>query len=293
MSLGSAIRSRLSPETKRRLRSLIDGARRVKIIPPLPSLAVLSRFDPLASDFAERVMTRLLERRMTKRVQREWIDATAPPHHSFNNYGAFRLAMLPQTVGAFPFLRGFLSMMAVSEGDKVLDISCGDGFFSKRFFSTRASHVDAFDVETYAIEMANRYNADPKVSYTVRDAITDPFPSADYDVIIWDGGIAHFPPGTNDLMMGKVKAALKPGGLFVGSESLGFDGSEDHLQRWMDETEVRAMLSPYFRFVEVYSTSYFYNVDRTGSRGEFYWRCSDSEASLEKFNWTRGDNKPS
>src|ERR1700730_11932668 len=163
--------------------------------------------------------------------------------------------MLPETVGAFPFLRGFLAMMAVEEGDKVLDISCRDGFFSKRFFSTKASHVDAFDVETYAIEMANRYNADPRVSYSVRDAITDPFPSNDYDVIIWDGGIAHFPPGTNDLMMPKIRAALKQGGLFVGSESLGFDGSEDHLQRWTDESEVRAMLSSHFKFVEVYTTS--------------------------------------
>jgi 2-polyprenyl-3-methyl-5-hydroxy-6-metoxy-1,4-benzoquinol methylase len=285
VSLSSAIKSRLSPETKRKLRPLVNAAHNVKIL--LPSASFFSCFDPLSSDAAERLMTRLLKRRIDKRVRREWVNAKAPPHHSFNNYGAFRLAMLPATVGAFPFLRGFFAMMAVNEGDKVLDISCGDGFFSKRFFSTKATHVDAFDIETYAIEMANRYNADPKVSYFVRDAIADPFPSDGYDVVIWDGGIAHFPPGTNDLMMAKIRTALKPGGLFVGSESLGFDGSEDHLQRWMHEGEVRAMLSPYFKFVEVYTTSYFYNLERTGSRGEFYWRCSDSEAALDSLRWIR------
>ena len=95
----------------------------------------------------------------------------------------FGLRCFRATVGAFPFLRGFFAQMAVNEGDKVLDISCGDGFFSKRFFSTKASHVDAFDIEAYAIEMANRY-ADSKVSYFVRDAIADPFPSDGYDVVI-------------------------------------------------------------------------------------------------------------
>src|SRR5579883_644923 len=254
MTLSNVLKSQLSPKTKRRLRSLVDGARRAPssflsqcLRAKTVSSSFLSRLDPVASDVAERLMTQLLERRMNKRVRREWVDAATPPHHSFNNYGAFRLAMLPETVGAFPFLRGFLAMMAIEDGDKVLDISCGDGFFSKRFFATKASHVDAFDIEGYAIEMANRYNADSRVSFSVRDAINDPFPSSDYDVIIWDGGIAHFPPGTNDLMMTKIRAALKHGGLFVGSESLGFDGSADHLQRWMDESEVHAMLSPHFK----------------------------------------------
>ena len=135
--------------------------------------------------------------------------------------------------------------------------------------------------------MARQYNADPKVTFYAQDAITQPFPGSGYDVIVWDGGIAHFPPGTNEGMVAKIRAALKPGGLFVGSESLGFDGSEDHLQRWMDEGEVRAMLEPHFRFVEVHTDEYFYNIDRTGRRGEFYWRCSDDEAALNSLTWRR------
>jgi SAM-dependent methyltransferase len=241
--------------------------------------------DPLQYDFTERMLVALLRTRIARRVERDWVASNHPPHHSYNNYGAFVLGFYDDTVGAYPFYRGFFASLAIKEGDKVLDISCGDGFFSKRFLAIKAAHVDAFDIEQDAIAMANRYNMDAKVSYSVRDATTDPFPATDYDVIVWDGGIAHFPPGTNAAMVSKIKAALKMNGTFCGSETLGFDGSADHLQRWNTVDDVRAMLSPHFKHVKVFTAEYFYNLQRTGRRGEFYWRCSDSAEALAATEW--------
>ena len=238
----------------------------------------------------ERLLVAQLHRHISARIYLDWVAGDHPPHHSYNNYGAFALAFDPKTIGPYGYYRGFFSSLVVRDGDKVLDISCGDGFFSKRFFGVKASHVDAIDIERDAIDMALRYNADPKVSFFVRDAVEDPFPSNDYDVVIWDGGIAHFAPGTTEGMFKKIKAAMRPGGVFAGSETLGFDGSEDHLQRWDTLEEVRAMLAPNFRYVELYETEYFYNRDRTGRRGEFYWRCSDDAAALNVAAWQRHDS---
>lgn len=242
----------------------------------------LYRFDALES-----VLIKLLSDRILWKIWNDWKRPAHPPHFSYNNYGAFILALFQNTVGPYPFYRGFLCFQMVRDGDKVLDISCGDGFFSKRFFAPNASRVDAIDIESDAIAQARKYNSDPKVHHYRIDAVNEGFPDTDYDVVIWDGGIAHFEKKTNDAMVAKIKAHLKPGGVFCGSETLGFDGSEDHLQRWDTVEEVAAMFKPHFKHVDVLTTEYFYDLARTARRGEFYWRCADQLDALDSAAWKR------
>jgi hypothetical protein len=263
---------------------IVRAARRARRANLKPDFSGLS---PLRFDGVEGLLIRLLSKRILWKVKNDWVKSDHPPHFSYNNYQGFILSFFEKTVGPYPNYRGFLSSQMISEGDKVLDISCGDGYFTKRFFAPLASRVDGIDIEPDAIAQANKYNADPNVRFYVTDAVEGKFPDTGYDVIVWDGGIAHFSKETNENMVVKIKAALKPGAIFCGSETLGSDGSEDHLQRWDTLEEVATMFRPHFKFVDLYETEYFYNLEKTGRRGEFYWRCSDTEAKLEAAKFRR------
>lgn len=60
----------------------------------------------------------------------------------------------------------------------MLDIGCGDGLFTKRFFASGAAQVDGIDIEPSAIETARAGKAAPDITYHLLDATSDPFPPA-------------------------------------------------------------------------------------------------------------------
>lgn len=261
---------------------LVRAARKARSV--RPDWAKLS---PYRFDWLEDALVAAFSKRILWKIQNDWVKSDHPPHFSYNNYQGFILSFFKNTVGPFPNYRGFFSSQMIEEGDKVLDISCGDGYFTKRYFAPKASRVDGIDIEDDAIAQAKKYNADPNVRFHVIDAVNGAFPDSGYDVIVWDGGIAHFSRETNQHMVAKIKAAMKPNGVFCGSETLGSDGSEDHLQRWDTLEEVAAMFRPHFKYVDLIASDYFYNLDKTGRRGEFYWRCSDVDTRLEAAKFKR------
>lgn len=243
------------------------------------------RLAPVNWAATERMALALLKRRIANRVRHDWYESANPPHFSYTNYNALAFSFFPRMPGPGILLRGFISGEMVRPGDQVLDIGCGDGFFSKRFLAIEADHVDAIDSDPNALEFAQRYNSDSKVTFHLLDAVTSPFPGASYDVVVWDGAIGHFAPGGVNAMCRKIKAALKDDGVFCGSEQLGKVSAADHLQHWETLEEVQAMLAPHFKFIGVRAVEYFYDLDRTARRGEFYWRASDSKAALERGNF--------
>ena len=89
------------------------------------------------------------------------------------------------------------------DGDRVLDIGCGDGFFARRFFAAHGARVDAIDIEPGAITHAERHNSAPQIRYFLKDAVGEPFPSDAYDVVVWDGALGHFSPDTTDRMLAR------------------------------------------------------------------------------------------
>ena len=113
----------------------------------------------------------------------------------------------------------------------MLDIGCGDGFFTKRFFSLKCSRVDGVDIEPSAIQFAMKDNCAENIKYHLLDAVAKDFPEREYNVIVWDGAIGHFSPDTLETMLQKIRAALSQDGIFCGSESLGVEGA-DHLTRF-------------------------------------------------------------
>jgi 2-polyprenyl-3-methyl-5-hydroxy-6-metoxy-1,4-benzoquinol methylase len=219
------------------------------------------------------------------RFRRQWKwQAYGAPHFEDTSYILFRLFAGEFGEGVYHLTRAMLSAEAVTDGAVILDIGCGDGGFTKRFLAPKASHVDAIDIEPSAIEWASLHNAAPNISYALSDAIQEPFPRNNYDLIVFDGAIGHISKSDSDVLLMKIADNLNPGGLFVGSESLGREG-HDHLQFFDDLGSLRALFSPYFSAVRLKKTRYYIN-DGTYLRTEAYWRCALNEEAAKANSWT-------
>lgn len=228
----------------------------------------------------ERLLLRLLDLHYRTLFLRQWRWADEAPHFFDHRIGSFIFAS--GKGHGFGYLRGFFASELVRDGDRVLDIGCGDGFFARRFFAARGASVDAIDIEPSAIEHAERHNAAPQIRYRLQDAVSEPFPSDAYDVVVWDGALGHFAPDTTDRMLAKIKSALSDGGAFVGSESLGFQG-EDHLQFFHSPEELAEILGRHFPYVMVRELEY--RLPNETLRREAFWRCAVDPERLELAAW--------
>jgi SAM-dependent methyltransferase len=243
------------------------------------ALQLLERF-AFGGRLRERILLRVLRAHYRSLYRREWVWAEEPPHFYDHRLGVFEL--LAGTANPLAYTRGFLAAEVVRPGDRVLDIGCGDGFLTSRFLAPRAASVDAVDVEPSAIEHARRLHTRSNVRYALTDAVSEPFPGERYDVIAWDGALGHFAPETTAVMFAKIRDALGPDGVFVGSESLGHEG-HDHLQFFETLDDLRGALSEHFGHVLVREAEY--ELGNGTLRREAYWRCAESPERLERASW--------
>jgi len=228
-----------------------------------------------------------LERHYESLFRRLWIFGKDEPHFTNHQIGTFRFGYSLEPNGPEYFYRGFFSSEVLRRSDRVLDIGCGDGFFTKRFMAARCQSVDGIDIEPTAIESATRYNPGPNVRYQLLDAVKEPFPRSPYDAVVWDGALGHCARGDTMKMLRKIHASLAPGGVFTGSESLGPEG-HDHLQFFESLEEMAALFRPIWKHVRLREVSYPIN---RGSfiRREGYWRCSDDRNRLDEAEWRHYD----
>lgn len=232
----------------------------------------------------ESILVRMLGALYRSQFRRSWVyNTTEPPHFYYQRWNGYRFAYGDGDRNPYCFTRGFLALEVIRSGDRLLDIGCGDGFFTNTFYSPRCKEIDAIDIEPSAIETAKRLNASDKIRYRLLDAVNEPFPGKDYDVIVWDGAIGHFAAGDLAAVLDKVVSTLAPGGVFVGSESLGTEGS-DHLQFFHTEAQLAEVFRPYFKRVMVRTVEY--RIGNGKMRREAYWRCSQGEGDrVEAGRW--------
>lgn len=230
----------------------------------------------------ERILLALLSGHYRSRMRRDWKLADELPHFVDHRPGTFRLMLGDGGVGPYPYSRAFYAAEVVRDGDRLLDIGCGDGFFARRFFSPRCASIDAVDVDSQAIERARRFNRTANVRYYQRDAVTQPFPNREYDVVVWDGALGHFSAAAAQRVLAKIRAALAPDGIFVGSETLGREG-HDHEQYFATPADLAAVLQPLFRHVAVRTATY--RIDGGHLRVEAYWRCAQRRERLDAATW--------
>jgi 2-polyprenyl-3-methyl-5-hydroxy-6-metoxy-1,4-benzoquinol methylase len=228
----------------------------------------------------ERVLVALLRLHYQSLLRRQWSDPDRAPHFFDHRIGAFGFAT--GTSSAFSYYRGYFAAEVIRERDRVLDIGCGDGFFDRRFFAPRAAAVDAIDIEPSAIAHATRYNPAPNIAYSLLDAVTEAFPHPPYDVVVWDGGLGHVTRPDADRILPKIRTALSPNGVFVGSESLGHEG-EDHMQFFASQADLRALFESHFTYVHIRSIEYELP---TLTRREAFWRCASSPSRMQEAAWS-------
>ena len=233
---------------------------------------------------SEYIAVKWLLRIYQSKFRLEWEFGKIPPHFFDHRIGISQLAFGKKIYGPYAYYRGFFASQVIHDGDILLDIGCGDGFFTKRFFSVKCIHVDGVDIEPSAIQFALKKNSAENIRYHLLDAVVEDFPESKYNVIVWDGAIGHFSPDTLEAMLQKIVNALSQDGIFVGSESLGDEGS-DHLMRFNSLDDFGRLFLKYFRFVEVYSNSYKLNDEFT--RHEAYWRCTNYPDRLKRLTWNK------
>jgi 2-polyprenyl-3-methyl-5-hydroxy-6-metoxy-1,4-benzoquinol methylase len=116
--------------------------------------------------------------------------------------------------------RGVFGRILMKPGCSVLDLCCGDGYYSDIWFSTIAGSIDACDNDADALRFACQKHANPKINYHRIDILNDSFPRPEYDVITWFEGIEHFSEAHIMHILRKADVALAGDGILIGSTPL-------------------------------------------------------------------------
>jgi SAM-dependent methyltransferase len=182
------------------------------------------------------------------------------------------------TRNSFPMERGVWSSFALKEGGSTLDLCCGDGFYSKMFYSLRSSSVTAIDFDSEAIRWAKRNHSAGNVTYILGDIRTD-IPPGPFDNIVWDAAVAHFTPDEIAALMSRIKNVLAPDGVVSGYSLLEAPDGEKHLEQheyeFHDKEDLARFFKPHFKNVEVFETVY-------PSRTNLYFYATDGPLPHEK-----------
>lgn len=110
-------------------------------------------------------------------------------------------------------------------GKSVLDVGCGDGLNALNFALLGAT-VTGIDISSKAIELAKRHAEVNGVSAQTRFVCSPlelaDFPEASFD-IVWGDAILHHLIPDLDLVVGRMRRWVKPGGVIMFGEPVNFN----------------------------------------------------------------------
>lgn len=154
--------------------------------------------------------------------------------------------------------RGAFGSLALKGGD-VLELSCGDGFNARNFYSLRSRSVVACDFDASAIRTAKRKNSAPNVTFLLAD-IRSNMPEGSFDNVVWDAAIEHFTPDEIGQIMAGIKRRLTPTGVLSGYTIVerkdGIKQLHQHEYEFSSMDDLRRFLTPHFHNVKVFETIY-------------------------------------
>jgi SAM-dependent methyltransferase len=177
------------------------------------------------------------------RPSAEWFDHEVDAHWQWPAQG--RATFLE---------RGVLNSLAIRPGGEILELCCGDGFNTSRFYAARAARVLAIDHNEQALVHARRHHARPNVEYRLGD-IRGELPRGPFDNVIWDSAIHHFTLADAASVLSAVHGVLRHGGLLSGYTEIEPDDSYAYtLTHFSDPEGLATLLSGEFAHVAVIET---------------------------------------
>ena len=169
--------------------------------------------------------------------------------------------------------RGVLSSLAINDGARVLDLCCGDGFYTARFYAPRAASVIGLDANPAAIAHAHRVNPAPNVQFVLGDVL-GALPAGPFDNVIWDGALPHFSEHDVQRILTSVRHALRPGGVLSGQVPHEAGNPYSYFTTaFPDADSLAEVLGQAFPFAFIRQTT-------DGPRRNYYFFCSDDETRL-------------
>jgi len=152
---------------------------------------------------------------------------------------------------------------------KVLDVCCGDGFYSEFFFSEIASHICFVDLDAEALKRAraNARSSDGIRRHYMRldiekadlkSAISSQMPDVldlgGFDVVLFNAAIEHFRDSQLHHIFENIKDVTKPTGFVAGYTLVESEGDPNrfahHELFFKDEADLKGLLSRFLPYVE-------------------------------------------
>jgi SAM-dependent methyltransferase len=175
--------------------------------------------------------------------------------------------------GRFTFLeRGVLNALSIRPGAEVLELCCGDGFNTGRFYSARAGRVVAIDHNDAALANARRRHSRANVEYRSGDVLGE-LPQGPFDNVIWDSAMHHFTLAEAGEVLAAVHRALRKDGLLSGYTEIEDTGYAYARTRFSDPQGLAALLEAEFPYVSVIET-------RDPLRRNLYFFAADEARAL-------------
>lgn len=193
----------------------------------------------------------------------EWYDHFIDVHHGWVKSG------VPTA-----WERGIFNLLALKPGGRLLELCCGDGFNAASFYAAKAATITSIDYNCDAIAHARDHHASAGITFLQGDVRTD-IPDEPFDNVIWDSAICLFTPAEVDTAMTMIKTRLGPDGIVSGHIGFEPDHTELNVSRYESIEDLEVRLSPFFRNVKIFSTSY-------GSRFNLYFYASDGALPFDR-----------
>lgn len=176
---------------------------------------------------------------------------------------------LPAQEDAMFLERAVFNRMLIAPGADLLEIACGDGYYTRNFYAPLARTVVAVDVDPSAIAFARRSNHRTNVRYELCD-VRQGLPAGEFSHIIWDGGMLYLTVGEVGSIIGWIHDRIGPNGIFSGYTYADYVETRPYIRhRVSDRQDVANLLTPHFANVVVLSSKH-------PDRRNFYFAASDA-----------------
>ena len=107
----------------------------------------------------------------------------------------------------------FIDLANIKSDDKVLEIGCGTGLFTRKFYAATKANLTAIDISEDLLREARKLL--PEVTFKTDDAMHMSFQNAEFDVVFGSSILHHL---EFDSSLKEIYRVLKPGGRMIFAE---------------------------------------------------------------------------